>query len=104
MIEGIKPTVSGLKLKALCEAQAAHHKRRIEVYSEQIANFNEAKVEAADFTGGDPIRALESKRSEHENQAKYLDFLAENLDVASTFLLDKADLQLVGVLPAGRYY
>lgn len=97
MIEGIKPVVSSEKLKELCLERAAHHEARVKVYSEQLGNFNAAKIEAADFTGGDPTRALESKKAQHEDERNLLLFMAYNLKAGEEYVLSGEDLRLLGI-------
>ena len=98
MIEGLKVTVSGVELRKLCNAEVNRQLSRVETYRQQLANFEHAKVEAAQFTGGDPIRALKDKLHDHENSAKEMEFVAEHLVPTETYLLDWAALHKLGIV------
>jgi hypothetical protein len=97
MIEGLKVTIPGHRLRSLCFAAADKHESRAQTYRDQIANFEAAKVEAASFSGGDPIQALQRKLSEHADEAAELTFIADNLDAEASYLLDRGDLKKLGI-------
>ena len=97
MIEGLKVTVSGDELRGLCTKRADHHRSRAKVYSQQVESMTVNEIEGMAYTNGDPRRALGDKRSQHENEAAELDFIAEHLVAAEDYLLDSAALQKLGI-------
>ncbi|BCM89067.1 hypothetical protein IAD21_00910 [Abditibacteriota bacterium] len=104
MIQGLKVTIPGAELRQLCEARATHHKERQAVYEQQIASMEENKVEGMNYSGGDPVRALKEKREQHQQLADEMAFTATHVDVNESYLLDRGDLERIGVITQGRYY
>lgn len=103
MIEGLKVTLDGTKLRGLANDRAAHHEERVETYAAQIASMKASRVEGmAGMSNGDPIVALDARRVQHENDARELRFIAENLDASETYLLDRDALSRLGIV-ASRY-
>lgn len=97
MIEGLKPTVSGEKLKDLCIARASYHTQRAEKYQEQVDSMERAEIEGMNYTNGDPKRALKDKQNQHLADAEEMLFLAQNINVYETYILDSGDLQKLGI-------
>ena len=101
MIEGLKVTVKAEELRDLCIKRADHHESRAAVYEKQVAEMKRDRVEAAPFTNGDPVAALESRRETHASEGKELRFIADHL-AAGEYLLGKEDLHKLGIT-ASRY-
>lgn len=97
MIEGLKPTVQGDKLTILCRDRAQYHRERVEFYTTQAGILESGGAEAAQFTGGDPVRALKEKSEAHQNKAGELEFIADNLIRSESYTLDRQDLELLGI-------
>ena len=104
MIEGLKVTLQTEELRNLCHQHADHHRDRAVTYATQMRNLAEADIEAADFTGGDPTRAMREKQVEHEDRERELRFIAEHLKAGEEYLLDDEALQRVGVLKGRRMW
>jgi hypothetical protein len=101
MIEGLKPTVSGVKLRDICLSRAAHHIDRSKKYDEQLQSMERAEIEGMNYTNGDPKQALRQKRDMHIADSEEMVFLAENLDVSETYILDSDDLSKLGICRRG---
>ena len=97
MIEGLKVTIVGTELRDLCAKRADHHRERAKTYGEQIAMMEKNAVEGMNYTGGDPVRALTDKRTEHESQAGEMDFIAAHINVGENYLLDNQALVRLGI-------
>lgn len=111
MIEGLKVTVSGAKLRELCLKQTEFHTQRAKFYAEQYESVNAAVIAAGEALGtvanysghNDPKVALRDRRLEHENKARHLTFVAENLEAGESYRLDSTDLQVLGVIRGSRF-
>lgn len=103
MIEGLKVTLTGHKLRELCLARASHHDDRAQVYKNQIASMQSNLVEPAEnMTNGDPVKALQARQSTHENEASEMRFYADNIALGEEYLLDHSALQKLGIVQS-RY-
>ena len=98
MIEGLKVTLTGEKLKALAISHAEHHESRMLTYAAQVESMTKAKVEGMEYTNGDPIRNLTERREQHASAASELRFIADNIKLSEEYLLDNSDLVKLGVL------
>jgi hypothetical protein len=96
MIEGLKVTVHGGKLRDLCLQRCAYHADRADKYRDQIEQMKAAQVEGMAYTNGDPIKALEDRKANHESEAAELLFIADHL-VPDHYLLGKEDLVKLGI-------
>ena len=96
-------TIPGAELRGLCEERAAHHAERVVVYQQQVDSMKDAKIEAMQYSGGDPVKALQDKRDGHQTQADEMTFIAAHVDVSESYLLDRSDLERIGVVRTGRY-
>lgn len=111
MIEGLKVTVSGTELRELCHARAEHHRNRAAQYDKKLAVLepDDSDSEAGKMAGlmgsttANPAKQLQERRNEHVQQAEELTFIAKHLDTDERYLLDREDLQRIGVV-AGRYF
>lgn len=97
MIEGLKVTVNGAELVLLCKERAIHHLARAEKYQLQIVSMKQNAIEGMNYTNGDPVKALEDKRSSHESEASELQFIADHLVITETYLLCRDDLVKLGI-------
>lgn len=98
MIEGLQVTVSATELRELCVKRAAYHRERAAVYSSQVADMQANEIERMRFTGGDPVRALESRREQHESDASELEFIAAHLVANEEYRLDLSALAKLGIV------
>ena len=101
MIQGLKPTVSGTKLKSLCIARGEHHIERAKKYFEQIKSMEANEIEGMNYTNGDPKRALKEKRDQYLADAEEMAFLADNIDESESYILDSSDLGKLGICRRG---
>lgn len=97
MIEGIKVTITGIELNALCVAEAQRNRDRAKVYTDQRANFEAAEIEAMQYTNGDPKKVLSDRITSHLNAAEEMEFVAEHVKLAEDYLLDYGDLHKLGI-------
>ena len=97
MIEGLKVTVGGMELRELATKRAEHHEERAATYAGQVENMKAAKIEGMQYSGGDPIDALERRCAEHTTDARELRFIAAHLDALESYLLRREDLQRLGI-------
>jgi hypothetical protein len=97
MIEGLKVTVGGSELRDLANARAAHHEERAKTYAEQVESMKAAKVEGMQYSGGDPVSALEKRHAEHTTDARELRFIPDHIDESETYLLRREDLMRLGI-------
>lgn len=104
MIEGLKVTVKGAELKELCFNRANHHAGRAAVYEGQVQAMVDNNIEATGNTGGDPIKALRDKQSQHACQCEELTFIAEHIDLTESYLLEDRDLQRLGIVSQRHYF
>lgn len=97
VIEGLKVTVSGVELRDLCLKREEHHESRVATYEAQIASMNASRIEGMNYTGGDPVRALEDKKSTHAAEADEMRFIAEHIDISMRYILGREDLVKLGI-------
>lgn len=105
MIEGLKVTIGGIELRDLANSRAGHHETRCATYAEQIASMKAAQIEGMSYSNssnGDPVTALEGRRTQHENDARELRFIASHINVQEIYLLDRDALTRLGIV-ASRY-
>ncbi len=102
MTEGLKVTVKGAELRALCLERVEHHSQRARVYADQAASMEANEIEGMNYTGGDPKRQLRERREHHEAEAGELQFIGDHLNLAEDYLLGRDDLQKLGICK-GRY-
>ena len=97
MIEGLKVTVGGIELAALCIKRAEHHEARAKQYAETLENMQRAEIEAAPYTNGDPKRTVKEKQEQHENEAAEMRFIATHLIPSEQYQLDGNALYKLGI-------
>lgn len=102
MTEGLKVTVKGAELRELCLKRVEHHSQRALVYVDQIASMEANEIEGMNYSGGDPKRQLLERREYHEAEAGELQFIGDHLNLTEDYLLDRSDLQKLGICK-GRY-
>lgn len=106
MIQGLKVTLLSAALANLCVERASHHEERSYAYQRQIdAMEAEGMGKGTDdatnlnYSGNqNPVDALKQRKASHDNNAKELRFIATHLDVDETYVLDRADLQRLGIV------
>lgn len=97
MIEGLRVTVEGPELRQLCQDRAVHHHERALKYAAQVVSMKENAIEGMAYTNGDPVRALEDKREQHEAEAAELEFIANHVELRESYLLGREDLVKLGI-------
>jgi hypothetical protein len=102
MTEGLKVTVKGAELRALCLERVEHHGQRAKVYADQAASMEVNEIEGMNYSGGDPKRQLRERREHHEAEAGELQFIGDHLNLTEDYLLGRDDLQKLGICK-GRY-
>lgn len=102
MIEGLKVTIKGAELRELCLKRAEHHRQRAKVYADQTASMEANEIEGMHYSGGDPMRQLQDRQDLHESEAGELLFIGEHLNLAEEYLLERNDLQKLGICK-GRF-
>jgi hypothetical protein len=102
MIEGLKVTVKGGELRDLCDQRSKHHDERATVYEKQIADMNANAIEGMQYTNGDPVKALQERRTQHLSEAREMHFIATHIDPTESYLLDRDALHRLGIT-ANRY-
>lgn len=98
MIEGLKITISGKELAECCQARVSHHLNRAQVYKDQADNMEQAKVQAMQYTNGDPVKALRDRQTQHQTDADELRFIACHIDQNESYLLSRDDLTKLGII------
>jgi hypothetical protein len=98
MIEGLKVTVVGTEMRELCVRAADYHAERVRVYDQQLASMQDSNIEAANMTGGDPMRALTERKSGHQNKEHEMRFVAAHIDLGEQYLLDWDALHKLGIV------
>lgn len=56
------------------------------------------------YTGGDPVRALRDKQSEHTRMASLFDFLREHLVKGEVYRLDESELSKLEFIESKGWY
>jgi hypothetical protein len=67
------------------------------IYAKQTHENHINTFTNMNYTGGDPVRALTDKQTEHESQAGEMDFIAKHIDVGENYLLDSQALVKLGI-------
>ncbi|TAN03148.1 MAG: hypothetical protein EPN36_14215 [Rhodanobacteraceae bacterium] len=97
MIEGLKVTVEGVELRELCIKQAEFHEQRRDKYAASAQTLGDVVPEGANYSGGDPKKALADKVSQHDNSARELRFIAAHIVPHESYLLDNLALVKLGI-------
>ena len=98
MIEGLQVKVVGQELRELCETRSKYHSERALVYEQQAKAMEEAKIEGANVSGGDPVQNLKSKMESHLAEADEMKFIAAHIDINECYLLGREDLYKLGIV------
>jgi hypothetical protein len=98
MIEGLKVTVDGKELVEICDRRAKYHRDRAAVYRNQVQVMQENRIEGMHNTSaGDPTAQLSEKAKTHDADAEEMDFIADHIVKAETYLLSREDLVKLGI-------
>ena len=103
MIEGLKFDVSYQEMQVHLEAKEAHHRERAAFYADKAAALEKGGAEAAQFSGGDPVRALRDSQTKHVHRADLFDFLRRHLIAGETYRLTEADLVVLEFISNPRW-
>ena len=97
MIEGLIVTITGHELQQMCQARTTHHRERVAAYAQQIQSMKNNDIEGMNYTGGDPLRNLTDRMTQHEDEAREMDFIATHLDLSESYRLSREDLNRLGI-------
>ena len=103
MIEGLHFDVPYEELKEHLGFKARHHDERRVFYEKQVHVLDEGGAEAADFSGGDPIKALRSKASDHRSRSELFQFLTDHLIEGEVYRLSQTDLVTLELISRLRF-
>ena|SRR6185369_2909676 len=92
MIEGLKFDVTSAELVAHLSERVTHHIERAAFYASQSKALEDGNAEGMNYSGGDPVRALKDKRSEHEHKKELFEFLVAHVISGETYRLTESDL------------
>ncbi len=92
MIEGLCFDVSAAEMREHLAAKVDHHKERAAFYADKADSLARGGAEAAQFSGGDPVRALQDNEKKHKNRAEFFDFLRAHVIAGETYRLSESDL------------
>jgi len=92
MIEGLHFDVEYKEMKEHLEQKAQHHFSRKQFYFSQAVKLVEGEVESMDYTGGDPVKALNDKGKQHYARMEFFQFMADHLIKDETYRLSEGDL------------
>lgn len=102
VIQGLKVTVPGEKVADLIEARIKHHRERAAFYAEKVTalegvgDLNEGKSSVIA-----PADQMRQKKQEHEREATELQFMRDHLKLTEEYLLDRTDLNRLGIVQQG---
>ena len=106
VIEGLKVTVAGQEVAELATKQAGFHAERAAFYAKQVELY--AGIQGGDAarltSHQDPKEAAQQKRSEHQEKADHLHFIAAHVKADAEYLLDSNALSTLGVLKGSRFF
>lgn len=101
MIQGLKFDVTTDELAGHLQAKITHHEERVAFYTDKAKALDRGGAEAANFSGGDPVRALQQKAGEHQNRVDLFRFIREHLIPNETYRLDEQDLLKLEIVSRG---
>jgi hypothetical protein len=104
MIEGLKVTVPGPELVAMCLRHAEFHESRVAFYLGQKEALPEIDEETPDFSNVSkkPREMMSERIKTHKAEAQELRFYAKYLKAGEDYLLDRSDLSRLGIV-SNRY-
>ena len=102
MIEGLHFDIEVKEMKEHLELKARHHDGRRVFYERQVTQLREGGAEAMQYSGGDPMKALNDKANQHQGRSIYFQFLADHLIEGETYRLSESDLRTLEFI--GRYF
>ena len=104
MIEGMKVSVDGGELIALCEARAKYHEDRAAFYRKQVTGMPAEDVLQFNKSGSNsPMEAMQERIEKHQDQAAEMVFTAKHLLRGESYRLDRGDLVLLGIVKGGYF-
>lgn len=101
MIEGLKLDFTSEELKQHLNKKVKYHRERSRFYGEKAQALHEGGAEAAQFSGGDPVRALKDKQLDHNKRAELFEIYSSHL-VNDTYRLSDSDLTRIELV--SRYF
>lgn len=105
MIEGLKFDVSAEEMHNHLYEREAHHLERTRFYKEQVKSLEGGGAEAmTNYSGGDPIRALRDKATEHLRKASLCRFLLSHVVKGETYRLNESELSKLEFIDGKGWY
>ena len=98
MITGLKVTVPGKRVLELIQARGSYHHAQAAKYLKQKNNLNDLESETIGKMSNDPRASFQASADKHTADARELAFIAEYLDTSETYLLDRNDLNKLGIV------
>lgn len=92
MIEGLKFDVTTAELRGHLQERVTHHKERAEFYAGQVKALEDGNAQGMNYSGGDPVRALKDKHSEHKHKIDLFKFLVDHVVPNEMYRLTESDL------------
>jgi len=104
MIEGLKVTIPGSELVAMCLRHAEFHEGRVEFYSSQQEALPEIDDDVPEFSNVSkaPQQMMKDRIKVHKTEAQELRFYAKYLKADEEYQLERNDLAKLGIVTS-RY-
>lgn len=103
MIEGLKLDFSGSELRQHLARKCNHHQERCAFYAKQADSLVAGNVEAVQYSGGDPVKALRDKAGEHKRKSEMFLLLHDHVTESETYRLEDKDLTRLEFISQGWY-
>jgi hypothetical protein len=97
MIDGLRLTIPGEKLRALLEAQIERHKQHADWWESEQTRTPEGQTEEAPLL---PDHMCTNEAERHVWRAEVLGFIRDHVEVSETYRLSAADLEFSELLPS----
>ena len=91
MIEGLKVTVTGEELKALCRRRASQHMDNAELCDADAKRHRSNNLTI-------PAAKAEEKAEWHRGNVEEMNFIAEHVYITEEYRLNRADMQILGIV------
>lgn len=101
MIEGFKLDFTGEELKDHVAKKVQYHLERAAFYDQQAKQLAAGGAQPAQFTGGDPIRALQEQGKTHARRSEFFDVLTKHIVRGETYRLSEDDLIKLEIISRG---
>lgn len=92
MITGLHFDFPSEELKQRLAERIQHHKDRQEFYEKQAGSLQAGGAEAMEYTGGDPVKALQDKARQHQNRGELFRIFHDHIIPGEVYRLEEKDL------------